>query len=213
MKIGLFGGSFDPIHEGHIITALKLLSYVDKVIFIPTYFNPLKQHKPMFSESERLKLIRKVCDMHPNFDYSDYDVVTKNTSTVKTLQHMSNVYNDHKLYWIMGDDAFDNLRRWNNWKELFKYATLLVVERNQSLAHTLKYADSIAREINKEFHLGWTEDDYPIILLYDLDIPQISSTLIRNKLKSKEEYINNFEQILSKIRGDYVKETKETSSK
>ena len=129
-KVGIFGGTFDPIHNGHIITMQKLLEIrgLDKIIIIPCNISP---HKLLNNGSEavhRLNMVNLVYEGNPNFEISDYEINNKEISyTYKTLHYFKKKYSEIEL--IIG---FDNLVVFDEWIEpddIVKNAKLIVMKR------------------------------------------------------------------------------------
>ena len=132
--IGLWGGTFDPVHLGHLISAVELKSYLqcDEMRLVPCAKPP---HRSGVSISDRHRLamlhlavkdfpqlVLEECEFHrPNISYS-----------IDTLQIISNntADNNHSLCWCIGSDVFQQLPRWHRWRELLNYAHLIVVNRN-----------------------------------------------------------------------------------
>ncbi len=164
MKIGIYGGTFDPVHHGHLITANYILEErkLDKLIFIPCYISPHKVHKFSSNENQRLEMLKLALENEPKFEISDYELMNKEISyTVKTLEYLSKTYDDIEL--IIG---YDNLLVFPDWKEpdrIFELATVVVLKRKSDLNE----------RINKYFELAEFVDS-PII--------EISSTDIRNRI-------------------------------
>lgn len=132
-KIAIFGGTFNPIHKGHIKTALyfKDKLNLDKVIFIPTFIPP---HKEMSEEIDP-KIRFDMCCIETNkytfFETSNIELLREGPSyTIDTLYELKKIYNDSKLYIIMGADMFLTIEKWKNHQEIFKLATICTVPRN-----------------------------------------------------------------------------------
>ena len=183
MKVGIYGGTFDPIHFGHLITARYLLEYreLDKLIFIPCYISPHKVHKFSSDENSRLQMLKLALENEPKFEISEYELENKEISyTVKTLEHYSKIYDDIEL--IIG---YDNLLVFPDWKEpdrIFELATVVVLKRKTDLNE----------RINKYFELAEFVES-PIV--------EISSTDIRNRINQKK----SVEFLLPNSVIDYIK--------
>lgn len=113
-KIILYGGSFDPIHLGHIKAAKLALKKIkaDVVIFIVSWLSPFKKHT-FSSNSDRLKMAKLATKNIPNFIVSDYEIQSKNSYFFKTIEHFSKQYPDSQLYSLIGSD---NIKKFHIWK-------------------------------------------------------------------------------------------------
>ena len=171
MKIGIFGGSFNPIHKRHEEIAKFLLNgYVDKIIFVPTgckyeYKNNLIDNKC------RLDMIKLVTDKNPNMMVSDYEMKDYVVYTCDTLDYFSNLYPEDEIYFICGSDNLSYIDRWKNGEYLLKNYKFLVVERNTNLINELliqffEYKDNI--------------------VVVNMDLSDLSSTYIRKNVLDKD---------------------------
>jgi nicotinate-nucleotide adenylyltransferase len=130
MKVGVFGGTFDPVHYGHLITAVavKEMRNLDKIIFIPSFIAPHKTDRISSSPKHRIEMLKMAIKDIPYFDYSDYEIKKKGVSfTIDTLKFLKNEYEDLEL--IIG---YDNLLDFSNWKdpdEILKLIKLVVLKR------------------------------------------------------------------------------------
>ena len=130
MKVGIFGGTFDPIHNGHLITAVavKELRNLDKIIFIPSFIAPHKIDRLCSSHEHRIEMLKKAIIGIPYFDYSDFEIKKEGVSyTIDTLKFLQNKYDDIEL--IIG---YDNLLEFSTWKdpdEILKMIKLVVLKR------------------------------------------------------------------------------------
>jgi len=128
--IALFGGSFDPPHIGHetVVHELVQLSYIDKVIVMPTYLNPFKSQ--FYAPSElRFQWLQKMFRLDEKVIVSDYEILLKRkVSTIETLEYLLKEY--AKVYIVIGADNLQTLKKWNNYKELQQKATFIVATRD-----------------------------------------------------------------------------------
>jgi nicotinate-nucleotide adenylyltransferase len=130
MKVGIFGGTFDPVHNGHLITAVavKELRSLDKIIFIPSFIAPHKIDRLSSSPLHRIEMLKKAIKGIPYFDYSDFEIKKEGVSyTIDTLKFLQNKYDDIEL--IIG---YDNLLEFSTWKdpdEILKMIKLVVLKR------------------------------------------------------------------------------------
>jgi len=117
MKTGLFFGSFNPIHIGHLIIANHILneSHMDKIWLVVSPLNPFKKSDNLLNEYDRLHLVRKATEQDIRLKASDIEFsLPKPSYTVHTLAYLSEKYPDHQFSIIMGSDGFQNLDKWKN---------------------------------------------------------------------------------------------------
>ena len=188
-KIGIFGGSFNPPHIGHLILAERCreLLQLDKIIFIPAYISPHKTNIRMVNPRDRLKMLKLSIKVNPCFDYSDIEIKRKGKSfTYDTLVSLLSEYPKSKLYLLIGMDNYSDFCNWKNYKEIVQLCKVVVINR-----HTTK--NKIKENINID-HSNFIFIDTPII--------EISSTEIRNRIKKglpiKYYITENVEKFISK---------------
>ncbi len=130
MKIGLFGGSFDPVHQGHVHLARQALSRfaLDRVIWIPAYFSPFKKQSDMTASApQRLQMVKLVCAGASEFEVSDIEIRREAPSyAIDTVRTMRARYPQDSFYWILGQDAFEGVPRWREFETLSKEVVFLV---------------------------------------------------------------------------------------
>ncbi len=132
MHIGLYFGSFNPIHIGHLIIAsyAKHTTDIQQVWLVVSPQNPLKPSKSLLNEYDRLHLIHLAIDEDPNLKVTDVEFkLTKPSYTVHTLAHLTEKYPQHTFSIIMGSDSFMNLTQWKNYEYLVKHHKIFIFER------------------------------------------------------------------------------------
>lgn len=133
IKIGLYGGTFDPIHWGHIKVAkdAKQNGRLDKVIFVPNNNSPLKEEKPYYSNEERLDRINNMLANEMDLYLDTYQITQKAKSyTIDLIEHYHNIINfNTELFYIMGSDALLEFDRYKEWNKILDLAKLIVVQR------------------------------------------------------------------------------------
>lgn len=129
MRLGVFGGSFDPVHVGHLAIALAALDCVplDRVVFVPARRSPLKAHGPVATSADRLAMLRLATGDEPRFSVSTLELDRPGESyTVATLEALAD---QGELFLILGADAASDLPRWHEPERISELATLLVAAR------------------------------------------------------------------------------------
>lgn len=132
MRLGLFGGSFDPVHNGHLELArcARDQAQLDEVWFIPAAMQPLKPHGPRASAKHRLAMLELALAAEPRFSVSTLELDRGGVSyTVDTLREIHAQFPDAKLFFLMGADALHDLPNWREPAEILRLATPLVVRR------------------------------------------------------------------------------------
>jgi len=132
-RIGFFGGTFNPIHMGHLAIAQMAQEKfnLDKIIFIPSYQPPHKNVPHLASAAHRYQLVRQAVKNNPYFAVSNVETLRGGKSyTVDTLRHFRKIYSDRiKMFFIIGGDTFSTLPKWKNIEEVLKFVTFIVVNR------------------------------------------------------------------------------------
>ncbi len=132
MKIGILGGSFDPLHFGHIAlaeTSKKALN-LDKVIFLPSGNHPFKKNITTLPAEKRYEFVSKVLKDYPHLEVSRLDMIEGKTSyTSDLVRSLQEIYSEDELYLIAGDDIVEELPNWHEWKWLLKSIQFIIAQR------------------------------------------------------------------------------------
>ena len=132
MQIGLFFGSFNPIHNGHLIIANHILNEtaLNKIWFIVSPQNPFKESGYLLSDDERLHLATKAVNDDSRITVSDIEFqLPKPSYTVTTLARLKEKYPEHKFFIVMGSDSFQSLEKWKNYEIIINNYSLYIYER------------------------------------------------------------------------------------
>jgi nicotinate-nucleotide adenylyltransferase len=165
MKVGLYFGSFNPIHIGHLIIANYILNETDirKIWFVVSPQNPLKRSATLLNEYDRLHLVRTAIQNDQRMKVSDIEFSLPQPSyTINTMAYISEKYPQHDFTIIMGSDSFQNIHKWKNYKELLANYRICIFKR-------------------KEFEIEKPKDE--TIDLLNSPLIEISSTAIRQLIK------------------------------
>lgn len=130
--IGIYGGSFDPIHLGHLIIAQDCLEQLnlDEVVFVPAAASPLKSHSPAASDSQRLAMAQMAVEHMDGFSVSDLEIKRGGVSySIDTVNAFKKLNPDAVFYWIIGQDQVNQLQHWYHIEDLVKEVTFLAVGR------------------------------------------------------------------------------------
>lgn len=131
-RLGILGGTFNPIHLGHLHIAEFLLEKLDldRILFIPCAVPPLKE-KPLLPVSHRLNMIRLAIRKHPQFKLSLMEIKRMGKSyTIDTLKELSRKHGKNtELFFIIGSDNIGEIPKWKNYKTILKTCTLAAVKR------------------------------------------------------------------------------------
>jgi nicotinate-nucleotide adenylyltransferase len=132
MKIALFFGSFNPIHNGHLIIANHILNEteLDKIWFIISPQNPFKESNSLLNTYDRLYLVAKAIGNDTRMKASDIEFnLPKPSYTSTTLAYLNEKYLDHQFSIIIGSDSFQNLGKWKNFENIVKNYEIIIYKR------------------------------------------------------------------------------------
>ncbi len=185
MKIGLYFGSFNPIHVGHLIIANHLVqnSDISKVWLVVSPHNPHKEKSSLLADNHRLRMVRLAIEDNPKLKASDIEFKLQQPSyTIHTLTHLSEKYPDKEFALIMGADNLSSFHKWKNYETILKNHHLYVYPRPG--------ADGGA--LANHHNVTWV----------NAPLMEISSTQIREAIKNKKDV----RYLLTESVHDYVKE-------
>ena len=132
MKIGLYFGSFNPIHTGHLVIASHVVNNTDiqQVWFIVSPQNPLKKTSSLLNEYHRLHLVRLAVEDNQEFRVNDTEFkLPKPSYTIDTITYLKEKYPQHAFSIILGSDSMQNLHKWKNFQQLVSTNRLIVYMR------------------------------------------------------------------------------------
>lgn len=167
--IGLFFGSFNPIHIGHLIIANYMANYTDlkEVWFVVSPHNPLKQKSGLADMYDRLEMVRLATEQTPHLKVSDVEFKLPQPSyTVDTLTYLKERHPDKEFALIMGADNLASLKKWKNYEVLLENHKIFVYPRPGA---------SITDWVN-----------HPSIVITETPQMELSSTFIRNAIKEQK---------------------------
>lgn len=176
-KIAIFGGTFNPVHNGHVnlISSINKEISIDNIIIIPTNIPPHKKAEDLASANDRLNMCRLAFENMA--DVSEYEINRPGKSfTIDTLKHFKSKYPDDELYLIMGSDMLLSITTWKSYKEILSFATIIAASRShEDTARITEYAEVL-------------RDDNAKIITVLFPPYEISSTRIREMIADNEDY-------------------------
>ena len=193
-KIGILGGTFNPIHYGHLAAGEEIRDRLklDRVLFIPSYLPPHKHEEDMPSAVQRLEMVRLAISDNPHFKPSDLEIRRGGRSyTIDTIEELRLAHPGAELYFITGLDSFLEIRAWNRWEELLALCSFVVISRpgyRFTDLMKLDFLKSAANELDRLDRGDLTQAVVrygPFTIYLDM-IPHydISSTDIRGRAKA-----------------------------
>lgn len=176
MNIALFGGSFNPIHLGHIklITAIKECFDIQKLILMPTAVSPHKSNSEMVTSEHRLNMCRLACEELDYVEVSDLEIKRQGKSyTYLTINDLKELYPADKLHLVVGADMFMSFETWKNFQHILNNASLIAVPRDDVSSDDMIEYSHILKKKGAE-----------CFILKD-SVMDVSSSEIRYKIKNK----------------------------
>ena len=166
-QIGLFFGSFNPVHVGHLIIAefMATRTELDQVWFVVSPHNPLKERNTLAKDQARLQMVRLAIEENPKLKASNIEFsLPKPSYTIDTMVYLHEKYPQHKFSLIMGGDNFASIDKWKNFELLLKRYPIHIYNRKNW---------KVEKEVFKKADIRY----------YDLPLLDISSTFIRQSLR------------------------------
>lgn len=183
MKIGLLGGTFNPVHNGHLSLANQLidLGYLDRVLFVVSARPPHKD-APIVSDETRLFMVKLALKNQDKIEPCDIELKREGKSyTVDTIKEISGMYPKDDIYFITGADMFTDIPFWYQPEKLFETAKFIVADRENSFSDEAYKAD--VEKIKEKYN--------PDVTFVNIDTPDISSSQIRENPKKWASLLNS----------------------
>ena len=170
MKVGLFFGSFNPVHTGHMVLANYMLEFTDleRIWFVVSPHNPLKEKSSLLDDRQRLHMVRLAIGDNAKMKASDIEFKLPQPSyTVNTLAHLGEKFPKHEFALIMGADNLASFHKWKNFEHILQHHSIYVYPRPGFDGGSLK--------------------DHPSVKLTEAPLMEISSTFLREAIKNKKD--------------------------
>lgn len=170
MKIGLFFGSFNPVHNGHMVIASYMAEFtdLDQVWFVVSPHNPLKDKTTLLSDHHRLQLVNIAIGDYSRLKSSNIEFsLPKPSYTINTLAYLFEKHPEHRFVLLLGADNLDTFKKWKNWERILELVELYVYPRKGSDGGDLLH--------------------HPNVKVIDAPMMELSATFIRNAIKSGKD--------------------------
>ena len=174
MKIGLYFGTFNPIHVGHLIIANHMAEHsdLDQIWMVVTPHNPHKKKSTLLDDYHRLEMVHLATENYPKIQPSDIEFkLAQPNYTINTLVHLQEKHPDYEFSLIMGEDNLNSLHKWKNYEAILQHHEIYVYPRLNS------------GEIDEQFV------NHPKIHRVGAPVVELSSTFIRDSIKNNKNVI------------------------
>ncbi len=198
ISIGILGGTFDPIHKGHLKLARTAYEQfaLSKVLFVPSGISYMK--RGVTDAVHRCKMVQLAIEEYPYFEYCDIDVIREgNTYTADSLEEIKELYKNANLYYIIGADSLFSIEKWKNPEKIMNLAHILVAYR-QGEKEYVEFQNQIKR-IETLYH--------GTVSLIDMTPVSISSTSIKTAMDHDESLVETLDtKVLTYIKQQHLYE-------
>jgi nicotinate-nucleotide adenylyltransferase len=170
MKIGLFFGSFNPVHNGHMVIASYMAEFtdLDQVWFVVSPHNPLKEKQSLLKDYHRLRLVDIAIGEYRKLKSSNIEFSLPQPSyTVHTLSYLMEKHKGHDFALLLGADNLETFKKWKNWEQILELVELYVYPRKGSDGGELLH--------------------HPKVKVVDAPMMELSATFIRNAIRDKKD--------------------------
>jgi nicotinate-nucleotide adenylyltransferase len=174
MSTGLFFGSFNPIHIGHLVIANYMVQFagLKEVWFVVSPHNPFKEKSSLLNDTHRLQLVRVAIEDYPQFKASDIEFKLSQPSyTIHTLTHLQEKYPDVNFSLIMGADNVEHLHKWKNYEQILAKHEVFVYPRQHNAGSLPEVLNAYAGKIH----------------FTQAPVMEVSSTFIREAIRMKKD--------------------------
>ena len=178
MKIGIYGGSFDPVHVGHVNAALNFMEELslDKIIVIPAYQPPHKKGLAMTPSEHRLNMCNLAFGKLEGFEVSDIEIQRADEGYMAdTVTQLREMYPDDELFLLIGGDMLLSFQRWYAWHKITDEAVLAVAARNWEDDAALEAEAAVLRSYGAE------------VRIVPIDVKELSSTMVRETVRRADD--------------------------
>ena len=173
MHIGIYGGSFNPVHNGHIHLAKTAMADfgIDRLYLMPSKISPHRSSEEYASAEDRLEMLRLAVADEKNMEVSDFEIRSDRVSyTIYTVEHFRSLFPDDELYLLVGSDMLLGFEKWYRFEDILSQVTLCAVSRNNGDMEQLREKASFLSQ-------------YGCIRLSEAPPIEISSTEIRKNIE------------------------------
>ena len=211
MKIGILGGTFDPIHNAHIYMAKRAMDdlKLDKLYFMPSPCPPHKDKKHITSEEHRVNMIKLAINDYINFELSDFELKNNLSYTADTLTALKKVHKNDSLYFIIGGDSAASFTSWYHPDVILSNANLVIINRkDENCSNMEEIANKIEKEFSKKVYLiKGLESDISSTFIRTNQLEQIKDMVdskVFNYIQNNKLYTTNYNRAwsVSKIKTD-----------
>ena len=178
MRIGIYGGSFNPVHNGHIHLALTAVSELelDRLYLVPSKISPHRSSDEYVPEEDRLEMLRRACRVSDRLEVCDYELRSDRVSyTIFTVEEFRRRFPDDELFLLVGSDMLMIFETWNRFEDILRECTLAVVSRCEG---DMPELEKKAEELRK----------YGKIVICRAAPVVVSSSDIRKKIAKNQKY-------------------------
>jgi len=187
-KIAVLGGTFDPIHIGHLIIAQSVIEKLslDKCVFIPSGI-PSQKERTMFSSDERLMMVKLAIEEDDRFEVTDIELKSKEVSyTYITVQKILERYENIDIFFIIGSDILYEFKTWYRYNNLLDLMNLVVIPRRDTFILYQKFSRAVDKgrwRYDRDEGLLYLIDGREKVFCVRTPIIEISSTMIRERIR------------------------------